>query len=132
MKLEVIDRLVLLNLLPEKGNDVTLKLTRKLKEALSFSEKEIAQLKFTNQYECPTCKKRIKSAKIAKCEECGVYMTNLNQLFWEDKDSENLIKDIHMGRSMEELCYALLKKLNDEENLNDAQLNLYEKFKAED
>ena len=38
MKLNVLDRLLLLGLLPEKGNAATLRIVRQLRERLSFTE----------------------------------------------------------------------------------------------
>ncbi len=49
MKLSVGDRLILLNVLPQQGDIVTLRIVRDLQSALSFSEKEHKQLKFTQE-----------------------------------------------------------------------------------
>jgi hypothetical protein len=47
MLLGVLDRLALLNTLPEKGDLTTIKIVRELREQLSFSEEEHAKLGFT-------------------------------------------------------------------------------------
>lgn len=46
MKLNTLERLVLLNILPREGTITTIKIVRELREALSFSEEEHAALKF--------------------------------------------------------------------------------------
>jgi len=46
LKLNTAQRLVLLDVLPKEGNYTTLKIVRKLKESLSFSEEEHKRLKF--------------------------------------------------------------------------------------
>ena len=46
MKLNVLDRLILLNILPKEGNITTLRVLRDLTGRLSFSEEELALLQF--------------------------------------------------------------------------------------
>ena len=46
MKLSVLERLALLNVLPKEGNVTTLRIVRKLREDLSFSEEEHKELDF--------------------------------------------------------------------------------------
>lgn len=46
MELSVIERLTLLNIIPKEGDYTTLKLVRKLREELSFSEEEHKLLNF--------------------------------------------------------------------------------------
>ena len=41
MKLNVMERLLLINMLPEKGNAVTLRIVSQLRERLSFTEADI-------------------------------------------------------------------------------------------
>ena len=49
MELSVLDRLVLLNVIPREGDITTLKIVRKLNDELSFSEEEHKQLLFRNE-----------------------------------------------------------------------------------
>jgi len=46
VNLSVLERLVLLNVLPREGTVTTVKIVRELRETLSFSEEEHAALKF--------------------------------------------------------------------------------------
>ncbi len=99
MKLNVLERLMLLNILPPEGSITVMKLLRVLKEELSFSEDENKELEFKQEEE---------------------------QLLW--KQEANIIKNIKIGEIMTELIKKELKKLNDEEKLTDAHIDLYDKF----
>lgn len=128
MKLTVIERLKLQNLLPNEGNNVTFKLIRKLRESLSFSEKEIATIEFKNEWKCEACKTIKLSLQVPKCEKCGKYMASAGRVNWDEEKALKVIKDVHMGRTMHDLCRAVVKKLDDEEKLNEQTISLYEKF----
>ncbi len=128
MKLEVYERLVLMSILPQEDDFVTLKLSRKLRESLSFSEKEIADIDFKNHWRCPVCQKVELSPDIIKCQTCGVYMKPAGQVTWDEEKATGVIKEIHMGAKMASLCASVLKKLNDEKKLQEQHMGLYEKF----
>ena len=51
MKLAVLDRLILLNVIPQEGDFTTLKIVRNMKDDLSFSEEEHKQLNFCTKDE---------------------------------------------------------------------------------
>lgn len=128
MKLNVLERLKLQNLLPAEGNFVTLKLIRKLREALSFSEKEIAEINFENSWKCDACNTNQLSSQTPKCPSCGAYMQSAGMVHWDEIKALKLIKDVHMGGTMRDLCKSTLKKLSDEEKLTEQTMSLYEKF----
>lgn len=133
MKLTVFERLQLQNMLPKEGNFVTLKLVRKLHEALSFSEKEIGEIDFKNHWQCQKCNTKSISAQVPKCESCGAYMAPSGMVHWDEAKAIKVIKDVHMGRSMRDLCRSTLKKLSDEDKLTEQTMSLYELFvEAED
>lgn len=98
MKLTVIERLLTINLLPTEGDLTTIKLVRKAKEALSFSEDEHKQLKFRQEGE---------------------------QTIWEPVP---IIKDVKLGDMMLEKIKEALKKKNEDKTLTDEDVSLYEKF----
>jgi len=99
MKLQVVDRITLLNILPEKGDFLTLKIVRKLREELSFSEDEI---------------------KILSLKSDGGRVT------WDQtKDS---MKDVTIGERATDLIVETLKKLNEKKELNQQLFGLYEVF----
>jgi len=98
-ELTVLERLVLLSVLPKEGDFVTLKLVRKLRENLSFDEAEIKELNFAQDGD---------------------------QVRWNEKAS--ITKRINIGEKMSDLIQGALKKLDDEKKLREEHFSLYEKF----
>ena len=131
MKLTIFERIQLQNVLPEKGDYITLKLIRKLRESLSFSEKEIADIDFKNHWECKICNIRELSLQIPKCSSCGAYMQPAGMVHWDEAKAINVIKDIHMGRTMRDLCWSTIQKISDEKKLTEQTMSIYEKFVEE-
>ena len=130
MQLTVFERLMLQSMLPQEGDFITLKLVRKLKESLAFSEKEISEINFKNHWKCPKCNKVELSANIIKCQDCGIYMIPAGQVTWDEEKAINVIKDVHMGKAMLNLCETALQKLSDEKKLTEQHISLFEKFVA--
>ena len=128
MKLTVFERLMLQSILPQEGDFITLKLVRKLKEALAFSEKEITEINFQNQWKCPKCQKEILASEMPKCPDCDVYMRIGGQVHWDDEKAKKVVKDVFMGAKMLALCETTLKKLSDEQKLTEQHMSLFEKF----
>ncbi len=127
------ERIVLQETLPKEGDFVTLKLVRKLREALSFSEAEITQIELQYCWKCPKCNKTELTFKAPQCSDCNIYMVNTNQVTWDDVKAGDVIKDVHMGDSMVALCTTELKRLDNEKKLTQRHFSLYEKFiKAEE
>ena len=131
MKLTIPERLVLVNILPPEGDYTTLKLVRKLRESLSFTEEEHKQLNFRNRFDCPECKGQVYSGTPAKCEnkDCkrfAQYMQRSNFLTWNE--NANIVKDIHMGSKAKELLKSTLQKMSDDKKLSETYLDAYEKF----
>ena len=99
MTLNVLERLLLLNLLPAEGSYTNLKLMRKAKENLSFTEDENKLLNFKQDGD---------------------------SLRWADNVVPD--KEIDIGEIVTQIIVKALKKLNDEEKLKIEQASLYEKF----
>ena len=99
MKLSVLERLLVLNLLPEKGSFTNLKLMRTAREALSFTEEEHKLLNFQ--------------------ETDG-------KTRWQDGVVAE--KDIKLGEIVTEIIKKSLKELDQKEELLPQQVELYEKF----
>jgi len=99
MELNVLDRLLLLNLLPVEGSFVNLKLLRVAREDLSFNEEENKSLNFQQQED---------------------HMT------WSD--SPPIVKEVEIGDVVTDLIVKALKKLDKEEKLKPEHMELYEKF----
>ena len=99
MELSVLERLVLLNLLPQEGNFTTLKLLRKLREELSFNEEE---------------------HKTLSLKQDG------DQVRWNEE--AKIVKDVKVEGKMLALVVEILTKLDKEDKLRGEHFTLYEKF----
>ena len=128
MKLTVLERIMLQEILPKEGDFITLKLVRKLREALAFSEKEIAEIAFRTHWKCPQCQKIELSDAEIKCPDCDVYMRPAGEVTWDNDKAKKVVKDVFMGNKMLALCESTLKKLSDEKKLTDQHMSLYAKF----
>ena len=64
MKLTVLERLLLLNLLPVEGDLTTLRIVRDLRSELSFSEEEHAALQFKTEEERTTWKEAVEPKEV--------------------------------------------------------------------
>ena len=95
MKLNVMERMALLNILPPEGSITVMKLLRVLREDLSFNEKEHAALQFKQEND---------------------------MIQW--KQDADVVKDVKIGEIMTELIKKELKKLNDEEKLTEGHIDL--------
>lgn len=102
MKLFVLDRIKLLQILPAEGNLISLRIINDLNNSLSFTEKEIIKYSL-------------------KVDPDNDKTTWLN-------DSE---KEIDIGESATEIIKSSLIKLNKENKLTLEHLSLCEKFKVE-
>ncbi len=99
MELKVFDRLILLNILPREGDYLTLKIVRKLREDLSFSEGEH------------------KSLQIRQEE---------GKVFWVQE--ADIPKDISIGEKVTDIIVETLKRLDKEKKLQIEHMAIYEKF----
>jgi len=106
MKLNVLERLILLNILPREGNFTNLKILRVAKEALSFTEEENKVLKFRQQ-DSPDG-------------------TKGGAMMWEGEAVGE--KEIVLGEVVTQLIAKELKRLDGEEKLTDEHFSVYEKF----
>jgi hypothetical protein len=99
-QLTVRERLVLIASLPKEGDFTTLKLVRKVRETLSFSEEEHKALEF-------------------KSLDNGI-------LIWNQKNEPVL--DFDCGEKVQEIIENALRKLDKEHHLTEDHLSLFEKF----
>jgi hypothetical protein len=98
--LTLVQRLSLLNNLPEKGTFITLKIVRKLRESLSLSEEEI---KYYNIHQ------------------------EGNNVTWDNTKSDE-VKEIEIGEKALDIIKDTLKKLDENKELSTKELDLYEMF----
>ena len=99
MELSIFERLILLNVLPKEGDFTTLKIVRKLRDDLSFSEDEHKVLEFKNDG---------------------------GQVQW--KLAGDIAKDISIGEKATDIIVEVLKELNKTKKLTEQHIGLYEKF----
>ena len=99
MKLSVLDRILLLNILPAEGDLTTIKIIRELKEALSFSEEEHKALEI-------------------KMQE--------GRVFWNPAASVE--KDVKIKDKAKETIVTALKDLDTKQKITVEIIPLYEKF----
>ena len=106
MKLNIPERIALLNILPAEGDAVSLRIVRDLKNALSFSEQEV---------------KRFKLKNTMKPDGTGAVV------IWDSKFS-NITKDVKVGDVAKSIIVGQLKMLDNTKRLRLELLDLYERF----
>lgn len=99
MKLNLLERLALLQILPEEGNFVTLKVIRDLKSSVGITADEFKEFELI--------------------EKDG-------QLTWNAKGQEE--KEFVLPDKARSICSEQLKKLSESNKLNKNHISLYEKF----
>ena len=102
IKLNVLERVILLGLLPKDENYLTFKLITQLKADLSFSDEEI------KKYEI----KILEDGRVS-------WMRTGN-------------KEIEIGETIEAMIVEKLKAVEKEKKINDENVSLYEKFVIKD
>jgi len=100
VKLEIAERINLLNILPVEGNIVTLRVVNELRLDLGFSETELAE------------------AKIMQTED--------GRITWDA--SAVLVKDVKIGDTAREIITEALKKLDGEKKLTPQLVPIWDKF----
>ncbi len=101
MILTVAERLVLLNSLPANGDLTTIRIVRKLREDLSFSEDEHKDLQF-------------------KTEETRVT--------WNPEAGTRIKKEVPVGEKALDVIKQSLQDLDRKKQLSEAHLPIWEKF----
>lgn len=104
MDLTIMERLTLLSVLPEQGNLATLRIVRKLREDLSFTESEIV--------------------------EYGVEFGDNGRVEWGEEYA-TVEKTIPMGAAARKAAVDTLLALNEKEEMGLQHLSLCDKFEIE-
>lgn len=102
-KLQVKERLLLLNALPNQGDILTLRTVRDFKKQIEFSEKEQ--------------------------KEIEMKILDNGQVSWNSEKEKNL--EIDMGEAIKSVIKTTLKKLNTQKKLEMSFIPLYERFAEE-
>ena len=102
LSLSVLERLLVLNMLPLEDSIITIKLIRKIKEDIGFSDAELKALDFKQ-----------------------VPHDGKNSTVWADgKVGE---KEIDLGEKAVDIITEALKKLDKEKKLTESHVSLYDK-----
>jgi len=140
MKLTILERTQLLQALPPQGDILTLKILRKLRETLSFSEEELKTFDTRKEYACPftgndaagkreICDNKGFFVSEPTCGKHEIKMIATGQMsLFIPPESLSLEKEIHLGAKAREIASNALKKLNETKQLTEAHVSLYEKF----
>jgi len=99
MKLNVLERMMLLNVMPREGSFVSLKVVGELRNELSFSEAEHKKYKF-NETE--------------------------GRVSWNPAVEQ--MKEVHIGEKASDIIVEELEKLDKDKKLTMEHISLYEKF----
>lgn len=142
MKLNMTERLRLLEILPTEGNRMNLKILRKLSETLSFSEAELKKLSVVYEFRCmeisagadgitAQCQNSGFYSESPKCEVHDKPMPSTGS--WRVLNTSVLIdpandKDVHLGEEAIKLSEAPLKRMEAEGKLTEQYTSLYDKF----
>ncbi len=134
MKLSVGERLQLLALLPSEGEITSLKILRKLRESLSFSEEEHRSLNLTQSLVCKDCLYEVVPPALIppprNCPKCDKPLRPGGRMYWNRSVEQE--RELEIGEKAKSIIVKALisayKKLNKEEKLNDSHLGLFGKF----
>lgn len=105
LKLSILERISLLNILPREGSVITLRIMRELQSKLSFTEEELKKYRMKNT-QSPDGRATIT---------------------W-DEDFSLEEADIEIGEAVTGIIVKELKKLDSQNKLRMEALSLYEKF----
>lgn len=142
-KLTMGERFILLNNLPDKGDLVTFKIIRKLRETLSPNEKEIQDYEFKGHFRCPhkefdekgkafQCEVEEDAVSPPKCSIHGNIMQASGRISWAEK-MWLVEKEIWFGAKANQIIVDTLKRISEQDKQinSDLIVSLYEKFVEE-
>jgi len=132
MKLSVLERLLVMGLLPRESNFTNLKILRVAREALSFNDEENGLLNFRMEGE----QTRWNNDVIVFKDSREIVPGDPEEVFKMIQENPELYdrkplvddKEIKIGEIATQLIVAALKKLNETEKLTEQHFSLYEKF----
>jgi len=124
VELSVFERLMLLNILPAEGDLPTLRVVRKMREDLSFTEAEHAALRLDNKegqitWRTALPQEEAEAMPSDKAAELNAYIAALNKGV-----------EIALGPKAREIAREALEKMNKEKKLREEHLSLCDKFEV--
>ena len=136
MKLSVMERMMLLNLLPPTGTFANLKVLRIAREALSFDDKEHKLLNIRYEGEGENTQMRWDNHVIidkATGRSPEGNTESVQEMIRKNPDAFEMKpimddKNVIVGEIVTQMVVKKLKELNDKEELTEQHFSLYEKF----
>ena len=139
MELTTVERLKLVEILPSQENILTLKIIRKLRETLSFSEEELKLMGVKYEFVCPfegevdgkptDCNNRGYFPTAPKCADHDILMVPTGRLTMDlTPELQDKTKEIHMGPQAMAIASDALKRADEAKVLTEVHISLYEKF----
>lgn len=134
MKFSPVERVKLLEILPDHGSIFNLKILRKLREGLSFGEEELKMVIIRQEYHCP-----YRNELGQRCENSGYFpealKCGMHNLLMEPTGLANFNflpefpdKEVFMGPEAISIIAETLKQFDAGGELTDQHISLYEKF----
>ena len=131
MELTLEERMNLIKILPPQGDIMTLKIVRKLRETVSFSEEELGSMNVRYEFKCLTegCNNTVILPVTTECPDHNTLMAATGQMnFVIPSELQDKTKEIHMGPQALIIVTDALKRADEAKQLTDAHISLYEKF----
>jgi len=139
MKLSVKDRLLILQMLPDEANIITMRVVHDLKRDLGFSEAESKSLSFMSgeswEAGCPNCKGQdleialdkdygVNMGKCLSCNHKGLIIAN--QIGWNQSAAKE--EDIEIGDVAKKIIREQFEALDEQGKIIPDHLEICEKF----
>jgi hypothetical protein len=128
---------MLLVILPEKGNEITIPIIKKLKADLIFTSEELTEIGFQQKWTCPNCNgshwlEEIKAnTDLANGNDvycnCGKVLTPTSDIRWIGQTS----KDVIIDPQAKEILLSTFKGMSNRDELTEPYYDLYMRFKEE-
>ena len=133
MMLSVLERLKLLEVLPQAGDISTIKIVREVREALTFTEGEHTEFGIETQDPGQCGDKECGYVGFAapddSCPKChgGKFIRNGQQsILWNKEAARDA--EIKIGAKAKSIIVKELNRLSDKNGVTDQHISLYEKF----
>ena len=105
MELNIVERIALLNVLPNEGNIITLRILKDLRSALSFTEGELEKFKM----------------------KTTTFPDGRMSIVW-DEDFNKETSEIEIGKAAHGIVVQALTSLDRRQQLKTEAITIYEKF----
>lgn len=140
MELNIADRRMLLMIMPERGNEITIPLIRHLKKELIFSDRELTDINFELKWTCE-CGKSVMLDEIKSQADatngiahecvCGSKMRPTDYITWSDKADATCTKEISIEGKIKDVLLSTFQGMSNRDELTEPYYDLWQKVKGE-